>query len=44
VRELSDVADEVVCVATPEPFHAIGQWYRDFRPTTDDEVAELLGG
>ena len=33
VAELSTVADEVVCVATPEPFAAIGQWYRDFRPT-----------
>jgi putative phosphoribosyl transferase len=42
VDELARVADDVVCVATPEPFWAIGQWYRDFRPTTDDEVVELL--
>jgi len=42
VHELASVADDVVCVATPEPFRAIGQWYRDFRPTTDDEVVELL--
>jgi putative phosphoribosyl transferase len=42
VYELTRVADDVVCVATPEPFRAIGQWYRDFRPTTDDEVVELL--
>ena len=35
-------ADEVVCGATPEPFYAVGQWYRDFEQTTDDEVRELL--
>ncbi len=28
-------ADEVVCVATPEPFYAVGQWYKDFDQTTD---------
>ena len=42
VVELGDVADAVVCVATPEPFRAIGQWYVDFRPTSDDDVVELL--
>ena len=35
-------ADEVVCGATPEPFYAVGQWYRDFEQTTDSEVRELL--
>ena len=35
-------ADELVCVATPEPFFAIGQWYRDFSQTTDDEVVASL--
>ena len=33
---------EVVCAATPEPFYAVGFWYRDFSQTTDDEVRELL--
>jgi putative phosphoribosyl transferase len=42
VLELGQVADEVVCVATPEPFHAIGQWYVDFRPTSDEEVISVL--
>src|SRR4051812_22228538 len=42
VAELAGVADAVVCAATPEPFRAIGQWYVDFRPTTDDEVVALL--
>ena len=42
VIELGDVADAVVCAATPEPFRAIGQWYVDFRPTSDDQVVTLL--
>lgn len=42
VRELLAVADDVVVVATPSPFFAIGQWYGDFRQTTDDEVARAL--
>ena len=37
-----DVADEVVCAATPEPFRAVGLWYDDFSQTTDDEVHDLL--
>lgn len=36
-------ADEVVLLAVPEPFTAVGLWYRDFTPTTDQEVASLLG-
>jgi putative phosphoribosyl transferase len=40
--ELRDEADEVVCARTPEPFIAVGLWYEDFRPTTDEEVCELL--
>lgn len=35
-------ADEVVCAATPQPFRAVGLWYRDFPQSTDDEVHELL--
>ena len=41
VEELSREA-EVVCVETPDQFWAIGQWYRDFSQTSDDEVARLL--
>jgi putative phosphoribosyl transferase len=40
--ELEDVADEVVCAATPEPFRAVGLWYRDFGQTSDEEVRFLL--
>jgi predicted phosphoribosyltransferase len=40
--ELARVADAVVCVVTPSPFAAIGQWYWDFSPTTDDQVMQIL--
>ena len=36
------VADEVVCARTPQPFSAVGLWYRDFSQTTDAEVRTLL--
>jgi len=42
-RELAEVADEVVCPWTPPGFAAVGQGYRDFRQTADDEVRQLLG-
>lgn len=35
-------ADEVVCVTTPASFRAVGQFYRDFSPTSDEEVIRLL--
>lgn len=41
-QTLKRVADEMVCVLTPEPFIAVGLWYRDFSQTTDQEVRELL--
>ena len=40
--QLREVADDVVCARTPEPFHAVGLWYEDFSQTTDEEVRELL--
>jgi putative phosphoribosyl transferase len=39
---LREVADEVVCLQTPDPFSAVGLWYVDFSQTTDDEVRQLL--
>ena len=35
--------NEVVCAATPDPFVAVGLWYRDFSPVSDEQVRELLG-
>jgi predicted phosphoribosyltransferase len=39
---LHPAVDEVVCVIRPEPFFAVGLWYDDFTPMTDDEVRHLL--
>ncbi|GAB3258230.1 phosphoribosyltransferase family protein [Nocardioides dilutus] len=36
-------ADELVCCAMPLGFQAVGNYYRDFSPTTDQEVVALLG-
>ena len=41
-RALRDIADEVICAQTPSSFSAVGQWYRDFSQTRDDEVIALL--
>jgi putative phosphoribosyl transferase len=43
-KELRDVADEVICAETPEPFFAVGYWYRDFDQVSDEEVGDLLRG
>lgn len=41
-RSLRKEADDLVCPATPDPFRAVGLWYRDFPQATDQEVHELL--
>ena len=35
-------ADKIVCLATPEPFGAVGYFYQDFHQVSDDEVIQLL--
>jgi predicted phosphoribosyltransferase len=35
-------ADEVVCLWQPDPFFAVGVFYRDFRPTEDADVLTIL--
>lgn len=42
VRTLQREADEVVCLATPERFVAIGNWYREFPQLDDETVRRLL--
>jgi len=37
-----DIADDIICAVTPEPFMAVGLWYEDFSQTTDEEVHDLL--
>jgi putative phosphoribosyl transferase len=34
--------DQVICLATPEPFHSVGTWYKDFHQATDEEVRLML--
>jgi predicted phosphoribosyltransferase len=40
--ELHDEADEVICLATPEPFHAVGMYYDLFDQVDDATVKQLL--
>lgn len=42
LRSTEGVAHQVVCLHTPEDFRAVGQFYEDFAPTTDDVVRALL--
>jgi putative phosphoribosyl transferase len=42
LEELRAECDDMVCLATPEPFYAVGPHYRDFGQTTDKEVVQLL--
>jgi predicted phosphoribosyltransferase len=42
VRSIGRISDRVICLDTPAFFHAVGQSYRRFDQTTDEEVRELL--
>ena len=42
VEMLRSEADVVVCLAEPEPFWAVGTWYRHFEAVGDDEVVALI--
>ncbi|HEY6972611.1 MAG TPA: phosphoribosyltransferase family protein [Candidatus Angelobacter sp.] len=44
VSQLHRVANQVVCLATPEPFVAVGACYEDFRQVDDHEVCQILDG
>jgi predicted phosphoribosyltransferase len=37
-----EIADDIICAETPEPFRAVGLWYDDFSQTTDEEVHDIL--
>ncbi len=41
-EKLREEVDECVCLATPDPFFAVGDWYWNFLPTEDAEVLKLL--
>jgi predicted phosphoribosyltransferase/pimeloyl-ACP methyl ester carboxylesterase len=42
LEELSTLADEVIVLATPDPFYAVGAHYKNFDQTSDEEVIDLL--
>lgn len=42
IYSLAHIADEVLCLRTPERFYAVGAWYDDFSQTSDEEVQALL--
>lgn len=42
LRSVRAEVDDVVCLATPQPFDAIGRHYRDFHQVSDDEVIDAL--
>jgi putative phosphoribosyl transferase len=39
---LAAEADEVVCLAAPDPFFAVGRWYDDFEQLTDEDVGNFI--
>ena len=42
VAELRKMVDDLIVLATPDPFFAIGEFYEDFPQVTDEEVISLL--
>jgi predicted phosphoribosyltransferase len=44
VDRLSEEADEVVCLAAPRDFYAVGQFFDDFSQVTDEEVIAIMQG
>jgi putative phosphoribosyl transferase len=40
--EIGSEVDRVICVCVPERLEAVSLFYRDFSPTTDEEVHSLL--
>ena len=42
IEALGRIADEVVCLARPEPFYAIGLHFADFHQLDDGEVTRIL--
>ena len=42
LEKVRTLADEVVCLETPEWFQAVGQFYREFDQVEDEEVIALL--
>lgn len=43
LRSIAKEVDEVVCLSAPPSFQAVGQFYREFDQTSDEEIIQLLG-
>lgn len=43
LKQLKEIADEVIFLESPDPFYAVGQWYRNFDQVSDDDVLKLMG-
>ena len=41
-NQLKKEADEFICLALPEPFFAVGEWYTEFRQVSDADVQKIL--
>ncbi len=44
LTRVKPLADELVCLLTPDNFRAVGQFYADFPQVEDAEVVEILRG
>ena len=42
VTRVLSVVDRVICLESPASFYAVGQFYADFRQTSDEQVRDLL--
>lgn len=42
IAQFRGMVDAMVCLAAPDPFGSVGQFYADFSPTSDGEVIALL--
>jgi putative phosphoribosyl transferase len=42
LSRVRDEADEVICLHTPRLLSSVGEWYKDFRQTSEEEVVHLL--
>lgn len=44
LRKIEERVDEVICLAAPEIFRSVGQFYETFKQTSDEEVIDNLQG
>ena len=42
LERLQSVVDEIVCLSAPPDFFAVGQFYLEFAPVSDEEVVQML--